>query len=88
MPKISFLAAMEVVQNVVHGQTDRPTDKATYRSSQPELKNQNYNKVSEENQNRNKASENHGGRGGVKHFGNIPKFDRYFNEGLPLLLSL
>ena len=43
MPKISFLGAMEVVQNVVHGQTDRPTDrqtdKATYRSSQPELKN-------------------------------------------------
>ena len=43
MPKISFLGAMEVVQNFVHGPTDRPTDrqtdKATYRSSQPELKN-------------------------------------------------
>ena len=38
MPKISFLGSMEVVQNLVHGQTGRPTDKATYRSSQSELK--------------------------------------------------
>ena len=31
MPKISFLGAMEIVQNFVHEQTDQPTDRQTKR---------------------------------------------------------